>query len=314
MDELYDDLDRLFDKKSELLDKKEEITYRIKDLKVEKSMGIILGELDDEDMAGKAEREIKELQQKLVEIDRQIKFEERKQPKKKELRKKYPDQGTYFRVMTMSQEELQEYANVELSKIRKKKAELTAEKEELEAKRDEAKQALFEIRDKIKITHDFDSLQAAEQKKKDYDNTQKAISQVEKELSEVGPTEFDLEEFRQGMIENLKGYKKPGSDEESVYIEKGLEEGLSLEEIAKELTRVLIDMKIPADMSTYGVGYTVESVENYLIEKEFFKELEAIAAKKSQEAKERILNKSSDSDINKMFEENTEVKEEGKTY
>ena len=57
--------------------------------------------------------------------------------------------------------------------------------------------------------------------------------QVEKELGEVGPTEFDLEEFRQGMIENLKGYKKPGSDEESVYIEQGLAKGLSLEEIAE---------------------------------------------------------------------------------
>lgn len=335
----------------ELLNKKDEIKQRIQDLKIEKSLGEILGELDNEDLIGNADKEIAILEQQLVEIDKAIENEKKKKEKKAELNSKYPNQKWYYRVLTMSEEELKQWADLELSEKRERKTQLETDKAKIEAQKIELEKRLSGIKEEVKETHNADLLEEAKNMVIEYKAKKHSIEAISKEIEEIGPTEIDLEEFRQGMIGNLKGYIKENDNFEVVkYIEEEQAKGKTLEELAEEITdhmrkRINSDQyskeseltkidQIEKEIAAYVIAKTGDyyniiyydtDIESYLIMQDFLKEQREIAEKESQEAREEIINKSqmvdsenkiSINELEEMFEKGTEpeVKEEGKTY
>lgn len=246
----------------DLYDEEARIKQRIEDLKIEKSMGEIIGELDTEDMIGNAEREIEELEKKLVEVEKAIETKNRIHEKKYELGKKYPNQKWYHRVLTMCDEELKNYEDYALSPVRQKIADYTAEKEKLETRKNELEKRIYDIKEEIKNTHSADLLEEAKTIMEEYKKLQQHLENVSNSLKELGPGEIDLEEFRQRMINKLDGYTKPGNPTVIEYIEEQQKEGKSLEEIANEINNCSnIELE-----ETYGYIEMAERISNFTID------------------------------------------------
>ena len=272
----------------ELLNKREELKTRVNDLKMEISMGKIL---EDEEMISSAEKEIETTTKLIEETNQKIELEQKKNRKKKELSQKYPEQYKYHRIMTMSEEELRRSAEKELEEKRKHKAELETKKENLSKIIETTEERLSEIKKEFKETHANNLLEEAAKLMKQYQSLKKEMKYNLTQIEAIGPLEISPEEYRQIILSKLKGeYKVSNSEIATNYIQSQQESGKSIDEIVKDLNAKLSGQ------------FTVEDVEDYLIEQEFIKEVEEIANKDSQIEKERILNNSEETELDKALE------------
>ena len=232
-----------------LLNQKDEIENQINNAKLEIEMGDIT---NDEEMKKTAQSKMDELNSKKSEIEAKIKIEQEKEQeksaKKKELEEKYPNQKTFHTVELMSEEGLKELAEMEAAPKRAKKAELETIKENLSKKKEEIENRIESIKEEFKQTHNPTLMEEAKKEVKELTSINQDIKENAAELEKVGPTEFDLEEFRAGMFDSITigSYVKPGSKDVINYLQDKLKAGKSSEEIAKELNDYAAEPKIEA--------------------------------------------------------------------
>ena len=237
---------------------------QIENFKMEIQMGDIT---NDEEMKKTAQSKIEELNSKKSEIEAKIKIEQEKEQeksaKKKELEKKYPNQKTFHTVELMSEEELQALAEMEAAPKRAKKAELETIKENLSKKKKEIENRIESIKEEFKQTHNPTLMEEAKKAVEELTSINQDIKENAVELEKVGPTEFDLTEFRNGMIDALKGYAKPASTNVINYFQDKLEAGMSVEDIAKELNDYADEPKADAySKYIYNFAEIAEMVSN----------------------------------------------------
>ena len=135
----------------------------------------------------------------------------------------------------MSDEEIKEYADKEATPNRERKAKLEEEQADLKKQKEELAKEIASIKEEFMKTHEGALLETAEKTIEKSKKTNQAIEKNAAELEKVGPIEFDLTEFRNGMIDALKDYAKPASTDVINYFQDKLEAGMSVEDIAKEL-------------------------------------------------------------------------------
>lgn len=229
----------------ELLNKKTELEKRITDLQSEIEMGTIL---EDQEMINQANASIEEINKLISEIDQKIELEGTKASKKKELEEKYPEQYLYERIMTMSEEELNEYSGSQIAKNKEEKSAIEKNLEEL-AKKGEVLSAelsltvtkIAEVKEKFKNTHDPALLTEAKELvdkqaaiKQEIEQNEAERESTNQKLTEIGPTEMSPEEVRKGMIAQLEGKYKESSESATLeFIQQA--EGKSLEEVTKAI-------------------------------------------------------------------------------
>lgn len=251
----------------ELLRQKEELSKKLADLNGEIRMGEILG---DQEMIDSASTEITELNQRISEIEKEI--------KRKEVEEKYPAQYLYERILSMSDEELQKYASDQLALNKKQNDSLQKELEELQSdngdlaiKLENINNRLSSIKEEYKETHNeelFDVARKLVAKKKELEEKIEALKEKleskEKELEELGPSEMSSEEIRQGMIAQIDGnYKAEDStyDGEEKDTEGYSDEQKVLSEIRQEAIKDSQEEKDKIIGST--VSEELEDIEFY---------------------------------------------------
>ena len=215
-----------------LLNQKDEIERQINYAKLEVEMGLII---NDNEMITNAKKRKEELEKQMAEIEEKIVKEQAKVAKKRELVAKYPNQQTFHEIELMSDEEIKEYAEKEATSNRERKAKLEEEKANLKKQKEELVKERDSTKEEFMKTHAVALLEKAENIVKEFKETNQAIEKNAAELEKVGPLEFNLTEFRKGMIDALKGYAKPASTDVINYFQDKLEAGISVEDIAKEL-------------------------------------------------------------------------------
>ena len=253
-----------------LLNQIEEIKKQIENFEMEIQMGDIT---NDEEMKKTAQSKMAELNNKKSEIEEKIKIEQAKEQeksaKKKELEEKYPNQKTFHRAELASEEELQALAEQEATPNRERKAKLEEEKENLKKQKEELVKEIDSIKAEFMKTHDKKYLKDAENIVEKFEKTNQAIEKNAAELEKVGPTEYDLEEFRAGMINDgikLGTYVKPGPEDVINYLQDKLKSGKSAEEIAKELNDYAAEPKADAySKYIYNFAEIAEIVSNLVI-------------------------------------------------
>ncbi len=244
-----------------------QIEKQIENFKMEIQMGDIT---NDEEMKKTAQSKIEELNNKKSEIEEEIKIkqakEQEKLAKKKELEEKYPNQRTFHRAELASEEELQALAEQEAAPNREKKERLETIKEELPKKKEEIEKRIESIKEEFKQTHDIALMEEAKKAIKDLDRINQDIKENDEALERLGPTEYDLEEFRAGMINDgikLGTYVKPGPEDVINYLQDKLKSGKSAEEIAKELNDYADEPKADAySKYIYNFAEIAEMVSN----------------------------------------------------
>ena len=214
---------------NKLLNQKDEIENQINNAKLEIKMGEIIS---DDEMITNAQKKIAELKKQTAEIEEK---EQAKVAKKRELEVKYPNQQLFHEIELMSDEEIKEYAEKEATPNRERKAKLEEEQANLKNQKEELAKEIASIKEEFMKTHEGALLETAEKTIEKSKKTNQAIEKNAAELEKVGPIEFDLTEFRNGMIDALKGYAKPASTDVVNYFQDKLEAGISVEDIAKEL-------------------------------------------------------------------------------
>lgn len=215
-----------------LLNQKDEIKKQINNAELEIKMGEIT---KDDEMITNAQKRKEELKKQTAEIEEKIVKEQAKVAKKRELEVKYPKQQIFHVIELMSDEEIKEYAEKEATPNRERKAKLEEEKENLKNQKEELVKKIDSIKAEFMKTHNEKLLTDAENIVEKFKETNQAIEKNAAELEKVGPTEFNLTEFRNGMIDALKGYAKPASTDVINYFQDKLEAGMSVEDITKEL-------------------------------------------------------------------------------
>ncbi len=253
-----------------LLNQIEEIKKQIENFEMEIQMGEIT---HDKEMKKTAQSKIAELNNKKSEIEEKIKIEQAKEQeksaKKKELEEKYPNQRTFHRAELASEEELQALAEQEATPNRERKAKLEEEKENLKKQKEELLKEIDSIKAKFMEKHDKTLLKDAENIVEKFEKTNQAIEKNAAELEKVGPTEYDLEEFRAGMINDgikLGTYVKPGPEDVINYLQDKLKSGKSAKEIAKELNDYAAEPKADAySKYIYNFAEIAEIVSNLVI-------------------------------------------------
>ena len=215
-----------------LLNQKDEIENQINNANLEIEMGKII---NDNEMITNAQKRIEELEKQTAEIEEKIEKEQAKVAKKRELEVKYPNQQVFHEIELMSDEEIKEYADKEATPNRERKAKLEEEQANLKNQKEELAKEIASIKEKFIKTHDEVLLEEVKKTIEKSKETNQAIEKNAAELEKVGPTEFDLTEFRNGMIDALKDYAKPASTDVINYFQDKLKAGMSVEDIAKEL-------------------------------------------------------------------------------
>ena len=143
----------------QLLEQRKQLVKQISDAEGEKRMGELT---DDQEMVKESQKNINSLNIVLNQIDAKIaelqKEEEARQAQvkmedifKEQAKNKYPEQYNFFRIVSMSEEEIEALGNSDISDQAQKREDIEKEKEQLEKRSEELNIKLEEINKTIEM-------------------------------------------------------------------------------------------------------------------------------------------------------------------
>ena len=211
----------------ELLEQRKQIVKQISDAEGEKRMGELT---DDQEMIKESQTLITNLNVTLNQIDAKIaelqKEAEAKQAQlemedifRKQAQEKYPEQYKFYRIVSMSEEEIESLGNSNISDQAQKREDYEEEKiklsertEELNARLEEIDRSIEMLKNNYKQTHNnsiFTEVTNLTNEKKNIIGELEVLrwksEEINKKLTETTVTKDDVNNYKKSRIEKLEG-------------------------------------------------------------------------------------------------------------
>lgn len=211
----------------ELLEQRKQIVKQISDAEGEKRMGELT---DDQEMIKESQTLITNLNVTLNQIDAKIaelqKEAEVKQAQlemedifRKQAQEKYPEQYKFYRIVSMSEEEIESLGNSNISDQAQKREDYEEEKiklsertEELNARLEEIDRSIEMLKNNYKQTHNnsiFTEVTNLTNEKKNIIGELEVLrwksEEINKKLTETTVTKDDVNNYKKSRIEKLEG-------------------------------------------------------------------------------------------------------------
>ena len=242
----------------QLLEQRKQLVKQISDAEGEKRMGELT---DDQEMVKESQKNINSLNIVLNQIDAKIaelqKEEEARQAQvkmedifKEQAKNKYPEQYNFFRIVSMSEEEIEALGNSDISDQAQKREDIEMEKEQLEKRAEELNIKLEEINKTIEMlknnykqTHNniiFEEVTNLANQKKNIIGELEVLrwknEELNKKLTETNITNDDVENYKKSRIAKLEGKYEANIDTRGLdYINQLKESGKTLAEVVEKI-------------------------------------------------------------------------------
>ena len=242
----------------QLLEQRKQLVKQISDAEGEKRMGELT---DDQEMAKESQKNINSLNIVLNQIDAKIaelqKEEEARQAQvkmedifKEQAKNKYPEQYNFFRIVSMSEEEIEALGNSDISDQAQKREDIEKEKEQLEKRSEELNIKLEKINKTIEMlknnykqTHNniiFEEVTNLANQKKNIIGELEVLrwknEELNKKLTETNITNDDVENYKKSRIAKLEGKYEANIDTRGLdYINQLKESGKTLAEVVEKI-------------------------------------------------------------------------------
>lgn len=242
----------------QLLEQRKQLVKQISDAEGEKRMGELT---DDQEMVKESQKNINSLNIVLNQIDAKIaelqKEEEARQAQvkmedifKEQAKNKYPEQYNFFRIVSMSEEEIEALGNSDISDQAQKREDIEKEKEQLEKRSEELNIKLEKINKTIEMlknnykqTHNniiFEEVTNLANQKKNIIGELEVLrwknEELNKKLTETNITNDDVENYKKSRIAKLEGKYEANIDTRGLdYINQLKESGKTLAEVVEKI-------------------------------------------------------------------------------
>ena len=242
----------------QLLEQRKQLVKQISDAEGEKRMGELT---DDQEMIKESQKNINSLNIVLNQIDAKIaelqKEEEARQAQvkmedifKEQAKNKYPEQYNFFRIVSMSEEEIEALGNSDISDQAQKREDIEKEKEQLEKRSEELNIKLEKINKTIEMlknnykqTHNntiFEEVTNLANQKKNIIGELEVLrwknEELNKKLTETNITNDDVENYKKSRIAKLEGKYEANIDTRGLdYINQLKESGKTLAEVVEKI-------------------------------------------------------------------------------
>ena len=242
----------------QLLEQRKQLVKQISNAEGEKRMGELT---DDQEMIKESQKNINSLNIVLNQIDAKIaelqKEEEARQAQvkmedifKEQAKNKYPEQYNFFRIVSMSEEEIEALGNSDISDQAQKREDIEKEKEQLEKRSEELNIKLEKINKTIEMlknnykqTHNniiFEEVTNLANQKKNIIGELEVLrwknEELNKKLTETNITNDDVENYKKSRIAKLEGKYEANIDTRGLdYINQLKESGKTLAEVVEKI-------------------------------------------------------------------------------
>ena len=242
----------------ELLERRKQVVKQISDAEGEKRMGELT---DDQEMIKESQKIITSLNVVLNQIDAQIaEYQKEEQAKQAQLemedifreqaKNKYPEQYEFFRIVSMSEEEIEALGNSNISDQAQRREDLEEEiiklsnrTEELDKSLEEINRTIEMLKNNYKQTHNnaiFTEVTELTNKRKNIIGELEVLrwksEEVNKKLSEATITSDDVEDYKKSKISKLEGKYVADIDTKGLdYVNKLRENDKSLAEVVTKI-------------------------------------------------------------------------------
>ena len=242
----------------QLLEQRKQLVKQISNAEGEKRMGELT---DDQEMVKESQKNINSLNIVLNQIDAKIaelqKEEEARQAQvkmedifKEQAKNKYPEQYNFFRIVSMSEEEIEALGNSDISDQAQKREDIEKEKEQLEKRSEELNIKLEKINKTIEMlknnykqTHNntiFEEVTNRANQKKNIIGELEVLrwksEELNKKLTETNITSDDVENYKKSRIAKLEGKYEANIDTRGLdYINQLKESGKTLAEVVEKI-------------------------------------------------------------------------------